>query len=151
MVSTLVVVRHGSAGEPGTWHHDDRSRPLDRTGLGQALDLAHHLHEVPIDHILTSPYTRCHHTVSALAGIRRLPVTACPWLGADTSAESVAAGLATVRGAVLLCTHHQVLPHLAQALHAIGRFRHRAADLPLDLAEGAAWRLDLAGASAATL
>jgi 8-oxo-dGTP diphosphatase len=36
---TLVLVRHGSAGDADTWEGDDRLRPLDGKGRKQAARL----------------------------------------------------------------------------------------------------------------
>lgn len=121
MLSSLVVLRHASAGDPQAWtHHDDRSRPLDAAGLHQALALVRALASIEVDQILTSPYARCEFTVGPVASIRQLPVTVCPWLGADSSHESVDIGLRTLAGSPLLCTHREVLPMLSAAL--VGRY-----------------------------
>ena len=67
---TLVVVRHGSAGDRDEWDDDDRLRPLDKKGRKQAARLVDVLAGSRIERIVSSPYLRCVQTVEPLARAR---------------------------------------------------------------------------------
>jgi len=71
---TLVVVRHGSAGDPDEWDGDDRLRPLDKKGRKQAARLVDVLAGSRIERIVSSPYLRCIQTVEPLARARGLAI-----------------------------------------------------------------------------
>jgi 8-oxo-dGTP diphosphatase len=71
---TLVVVRHGSAGDRDEWDDDDRLRPLDKKGRKQAARLVDVLAGSRIERILSSPYVRCVQTVEPLARARGLEI-----------------------------------------------------------------------------
>ena len=138
VLSSLLVLRHASAGVPAAWtHRDDRTRPLDSAGLRQALALTRTLQAVEVDEILTSPYVRCQFTVGPVASIRQLPVIVCPWLSADSSLESVSNGVQTLQGSPLLCTHREVLPKMAAEL--VARYPQLDCDALANLAKGAGY------------
>ena len=77
---TLVLVRHGSAGDRMLWVGDDRLRPLDKKGRKQAKRLPDLLEGIAIRRIVSSPYVRCVQTVEPLAEARRLAVEEAPEL-----------------------------------------------------------------------
>jgi len=144
MLSSLIVLRHAEAGDRATWSHDDYTRPLNRHGLQQALDIGRRLRRTPIEQIFTSPYARCHHSVAPLAGVRRLPIVSCPWLSADTSQEDVTTGILTLTGSILLCTHRQALLYIANTLCTIhGLPDHLVTDLRDGLPKSAAVLFEL--------
>jgi 8-oxo-dGTP diphosphatase len=103
---TIVLVRHGWAGDSERWHGEDRRRPLDERGHVQALALPELLAPYPAERILTSPYLRCVQTVEPLATLRGLAVEP-----ADELAQEVqeAEGMAFVRSLLgtdaIVCTH----------------------------------------------
>lgn len=71
---TILLVRHASAGDRDQWEGDDRRRPLDDRGRGQAASLVERLALFEIDRILSSPYLRCVETAEPLARSRGLEI-----------------------------------------------------------------------------
>jgi phosphohistidine phosphatase SixA len=102
----LLLVRHASAGSRDDWDADDRERPLDERGVGQASRLVECLDDLPIERILTSPYRRCVETVAPLAAARGVQAELCPELGED---RQMLDGVALVSGLagtdVVVCGH----------------------------------------------
>jgi 8-oxo-dGTP diphosphatase len=103
---TIVLVRHGWAGDSERWHADDRRRPLDERGHVQALELPELLAPYPAERILASPYLRCVQTMEPLATLRGLVVEPAEELAQEVQEEQ---GLAFVRA--LLGTHAIVCTH----------------------------------------
>jgi 8-oxo-(d)GTP phosphatase len=139
--STLIVLRHASAGDRAVWSTVDRWRPLDRIGLAQSLELDAALDGLPISRIMTSPFVRCQQTVAALAAVRRLPVLDRSWLAEGVAVDRVEQGLATVGRDTLLCTHGETARVLRDLLEVDAT----------DLAKGAAWVIRFAGGSVTTV
>jgi len=102
----VFLLRHAWAGDSSKWKGDDRVRPLDERGRGQAAELAEKLAAYRIDAILTSPYLRCVESVQPLAAARGLPVEEREELGVELQST---AGIALVRSLagrdVLVCGH----------------------------------------------
>ena len=80
---SLVLVRHGSAGDRSEWEGDDRLRPLDAKGRRQAEALPGVLAGVEVRRIVTSPYVRCVQTVELLGTVRGLEVEQAPELSEE--------------------------------------------------------------------
>ena len=117
MLRSAVLLRHTRAGRKSTWEHDDDDvRPLDPTGLHQALRLVDTLGGEEFNRILTSPLVRCHHTVVAVAAHRRLPVDTASWLQPDPDPANVKRALGTLSGRVLLCTHGECVEPILDVL-----------------------------------
>ena len=66
-MTTVLLLRHASAGSRREWEGDDCGRPLDRKGRRQATALAVALAARGIDRIRSSPYLRCLQTVEPIA------------------------------------------------------------------------------------
>jgi len=124
-VSTIYLVRHAKAGSRGEWKGPDRARPLTEKGRRQAKAIAKMLEGLPIEHILTSEYTRCWETVAPLAKKLGVLVEEAPAL-AEGSRLSEVLDLfnALGEGVSVLCTHGDVigdvLTHLATSGIDIG-------------------------------
>jgi 8-oxo-dGTP diphosphatase len=102
----LVIVRHGSAGDRAEWDGDDRDRPLDDRGRGQAQELVLRLAPFPIDAIYSSPARRCVETVEPLAGAHGLGVIECGELGEGRQSEEGGPLLQTLAAQdVVVCGH----------------------------------------------
>ena len=109
----VLLVRHGRAGERSEWEGDDRLRPLDEKGVGQADGLVELLDEYPIGRILSSPYLRCSQTVEPLADARKLAVEEVDELAEGRTREDVLSLLSsTEENCVVLCTHGDVVDEL---------------------------------------
>jgi phosphohistidine phosphatase SixA len=70
----ILLIRHGSAGDPDEWDDDDRLRPLDERGRRQAEELVGLLSGYELDRIVSSPALRCIQTVEPLAHARGLNI-----------------------------------------------------------------------------
>jgi len=114
---SFYFVRHAKAGSRSHWEHDDRMRPLSKSGFKQAEALVSALGPCGISAIYSSPYERCVQTVEPLARARRLEVQ---------ESRHLAEG-AGLRGAywfiekaelddVVLCTHADVVQELLEDL-----------------------------------
>ncbi len=103
---SLLLVRHAWAGERAAWDGDDRLRPLDERGRGQAARLVSVLAGYEVDAILTSPYLRCVETVAPLAAARGIQPELRRELGEE---EQMSAGVELVRSLagrpVVVCGH----------------------------------------------
>jgi 8-oxo-dGTP diphosphatase len=109
----LLVVRHASAGDPDAWVGDDRARPLDEHGYGQAAGLVEVLAERPVARVLTSPYRRCVQSVEPLARARALPLEYRHELGDDAGSEEALALMRELAGEpVVLCSHGDLIREL---------------------------------------
>jgi phosphohistidine phosphatase SixA len=112
-VTTLLLVRHASAGKRSEWTGDDRERPLDERGRRQAEGLVELLLPRSPTRVFSSPYVRCRQTVEPLAAALGLEVESRPELAeGGTTAEVV--GLVTRRSedVPVLCTHGDVVEAL---------------------------------------
>lgn len=116
MLRSVVLLRHTRAGKKSTWDDHDDLRPLDSTGLEQALRLVDTLGDEDFNRIWTSPLVRCHHTVAALAAHRRLPVDTASWLRPDSDPADVERGLGLLSGRFLLCTHGECVEPILDIL-----------------------------------
>lgn len=102
----MLVIRHARAGERSEWEGDDRLRPLDERGGGQAKALVDALAAFSVTRILSSPYDRCVQTVEPLAARRGLPIEVREELGEEqqfTSGVTLARSL--IGDGVALCVH----------------------------------------------
>ena len=127
---TLLLVRHGSAGDPYQWSGDDSERPLDANGHAQADCLANLVEGMcgnrPLVEIRSSRAVRCLQTVGPLAARRDLPVTVDDALfeGGSTAASELVRQLATTSDAsqrvMVLCSHSDVIPEVVRDVVADG-------------------------------
>jgi 8-oxo-(d)GTP phosphatase len=112
----VYLVRHAKAGDRGAWSGDDLHRPLSRRGQAQAEGLVSLFQDIPIDHVVSSPATRCLQTVRPLAAQRSIHVGSRDEL---LEGASLGATLGLVRssaGAVVACSHGDVIPSLVTHL-----------------------------------
>jgi 8-oxo-dGTP diphosphatase len=61
--TTILLVRHASAGSRNKWEGDDRRRPLDETGWEQSEDLVRLFSRFEITRLVSADYVRCEQTV----------------------------------------------------------------------------------------
>jgi phosphohistidine phosphatase SixA len=109
-VTTLLLVRHASAGKRSEWWGDDRDRPLDERGWRQAEGLVEMLVPRSPTRVLSSPYLRCRQTVEPLADALGLVLESRPELAEGAAATEVD-GLVESLGdeEPVLCTHGDVV------------------------------------------
>jgi phosphohistidine phosphatase SixA/8-oxo-dGTP pyrophosphatase MutT (NUDIX family) len=126
----VVVVRHAKAGDREAWHEDDRLRPLSRKGKAQAEALVGLLAGEPVDRVLSSPSVRCVQTVRPLALERSVPIEEHDALAEGASVGDALALVRGSRGAVVVCSHGDVIPALVMTL----------ADRGVEMRDPPAWK-----------
>lgn len=108
--ASILLLRHGTAGDRSQWEGDDRLRPLDELGRRQAIELAELLSPFPIKRILSSPYVRCVQTVEPLAERLGLQIETMEELAEGANAADVRRLMHSFSGELsLLCTHGDVI------------------------------------------
>ncbi len=116
----LLVLRHAEASRRDKWDEEDRRRPLNSSGRGQAELLIPVLRAYGVRRVVTSSSERCVATVTpyALAAKRTLEVT-------DVLSEEDATPQAVIdemddlldaRRPTVVCGHRPVLPMMFEAL-----------------------------------
>ncbi|SFL48853.1 bifunctional NUDIX hydrolase/histidine phosphatase family protein [Geodermatophilus ruber] len=145
---TLLLVRHGRAGDKSRWEGHDDLRPLDSKGRRQARRLAEVLPLFGPTEVFTVPRTRCRQTVEPLAERLGLPVQDLPELGEQEFAADPQAGLAVVNrllsprgtpGVSVVCSQGGAIPSVLLSL-GVGR-PGVAARLHPPAAKGSVWAL----------
>ena len=106
----IVLMRHGEA-EP--YSGQDSSRRLTERGRAQASLTGHWLREqnLPVSHIIASPYLRAQQSAQCVADSLALDVTSIRDITPDASEAAAEAALAEHMGAVV-CFHQPILGRL---------------------------------------
>lgn len=120
---TTYLVRHASAGLRNDADPADEDRPLDETGLVQAIKLASWLRHEPITTVVSSPYLRCRQTMEPLAAALGVEVVVDKNLGESTPIErswKLVASLAA--GTAVFCSHGDVIPDLIRRAQLRGMY-----------------------------
>jgi 8-oxo-dGTP diphosphatase len=116
----MLLVRHGHAGTKEQWAGDDQLRPLDTRGRRQAKHIVEVVAPYRPKRILSSPHMRCLQTMEPLALKTHLTIEQEPALVplAGPRAIEVVRSLSTskVPGAVVVCTHGEVLGEVLSAI-----------------------------------
>jgi len=143
---TLLLVRHGSAGDKSEWDGPDDLRPLDAKGRRQAARLAEVLPLFAPTAVLSAERTRCEETVRPLADVLGVDVLPCPGLGEEEFAADPHAGLAVVErllavpdrpGVTVVCSQGGAIPSVLMALGV----RYEGTRVYPPAAKGSAWVL----------
>ncbi len=137
----LALVRHAKAGDREAWSEDDRLRPLSKKGRRQAEGLVELFDGRGVDRIISSPHVRCVQTVRPLALSRHLPVEEEEVLAEASALPQVLAFLRELSGAVVLCSHGDVIPAVVLHLEQRGLGLHD----PPDWKKGSIWFLERDG------
>jgi phosphohistidine phosphatase SixA len=116
-----LLVRHGDAGDKGSWDGPDVGRPLSPAGLRQAEGLVMRMEDYPVERILCSPTERCHQTMQPLARDRLLEIEPLAGLGVDAApTEILELFWDRQLGNAVLCTHGETIGRLFVQLAAQG-------------------------------
>jgi len=139
---SILVVRHGSAGDRLSWEGDDADRPLDPWGAVQATSLADSFADFPVSVVLSSRAIRCQQTVLPLARKAGLEVAPDPVLyeGASLQALQLVKTLARdddQNGTSVLCSHGDVIAEMLRSLLLTGMRTHG----DRGCAKGSVWEL----------
>jgi 8-oxo-dGTP pyrophosphatase MutT (NUDIX family)/phosphohistidine phosphatase SixA len=145
LMPTVVLVRHGRAGDRSEWDGPDDLRPLDGRGRRQAQRLAEVLPLLRPTAVFSAPRTRCEQTVAPLAESLSLPVVPLPALAEEEFQAAPEAGLAalerlldrTTPGVTVVCSQGGAIP---SALMALGVRVHGTQLFPPS-AKGSVWVL----------
>ena len=136
------LVRHGEAGDKGSWDGPDVGRPLSPAGLDQAEGLVLRLEDYPVEQILCSPTVRCQQTVQPLARDRLLGIEPVAALGVDADPSEILELFWDRRlSNAVLCTHGETIGRLFARLAGHGS----VALQPLQWPKGSAWLLQRTG------
>jgi 8-oxo-dGTP diphosphatase len=138
----VVLLRHGYAGERGTWPGDDAGRPLDETGRATALAVAPLLAAYEPTRIVSARPVRCVQTVQPLADLTRLPIEVDDRFdesAAPPATTAVVRDLAARGGVTVVCSQGGLIPDVVALLSGRDGQAYR-------IPKGSAWVLGFAGA-----
>jgi 8-oxo-dGTP pyrophosphatase MutT (NUDIX family) len=114
---TLLIVRHGTAGTKSRYKGDDRKRPLDKKGRGQAESLVGQLLAFGATELYAAPRARCHQTLEPLAEELGVTIEDVPTLTEEAYADDRQAGRRSIKkifeasdGTPVICTQGKVIP-----------------------------------------
>jgi 8-oxo-dGTP diphosphatase len=114
---TLLIVRHGTAGTKSRYKGDDRKRPLDKKGRGQAESLVGPLLAFGATELYAAPRARCHQTLEPLAEELGVTIEDVPALTEEAYADDRQAGRRSIKkifeasdGTPVICTQGKVIP-----------------------------------------
>lgn len=123
-IGSLLLVRHGSAGDREAWKGDDRARPLDQKGEAQADELIRLLSRYEVDEVVSADFVRCVQTVQPVADAVGLSVKEEPlfselgYYGAEGEALLALRSYARPGTAVVISSQGDVIPDLITRLEA---------------------------------
>jgi 8-oxo-(d)GTP phosphatase len=143
---TVLLVRHGLAGNSSTWAHDDRDRPLDACGIEQADELVRLLARYEVGSILSADILRCTATVRPLADAMGLEVQAEPLLsqvgypGREAEAVALLRRLGDAEHDAVACGQGEVIPDLVDRLATAD---HYLISRPVQAGKGSTWALTI--------
>jgi 8-oxo-dGTP pyrophosphatase MutT (NUDIX family) len=118
--STLLIVRHGRAGDKKKYRGDDRERPLDKVGRAQAESLVGMLLAFGATELHAADRVRCEQTLEPLAQELGVPIASEPALTEEAYRDdrkaarrrvTEIAGAGTGR---VVCTQGRVIPDLVR-------------------------------------
>ncbi len=116
--TTVMIVRHATAGSKKRYSGDDRKRPLDKHGRAQAEALVDLLLAFGADELFAADRVRCHQTLGPLAEELGVPVISETALTAEAYADKPKRGrqrvleIAETASHPVICTQGEVIPDL---------------------------------------
>lgn len=144
LVSAVVLlVRHGYAGERGTWPGQDSERPLTSAGKAEAETLRALLGLFLPEALISASLRRCVQTVEPLSGTSGLPIEVDAVFDERSAAFAAAAArlarYARAYACTVVCTQGAVIPAVLNILRPSADGEDR------DTAKGDGWLLPFAG------
>lgn len=122
---TLLLVRHAEADPRSSWKGPDGLRPLSAKGRRQASGLVQVLgDQFVLGRLVSSPSLRCIETLSPMAATLGMTLEVSASLAEGTDAGAAVdlaregATLPGSAGALVLCSHGDLIPAILDALHA---------------------------------
>ncbi|TRW81416.1 NUDIX hydrolase [Mycolicibacterium sp. 018/SC-01/001] len=116
--STVLIVRHATAGSKRRYSGDDRKRPLDKHGRAQAESLVDLLLAFGAGELFAADRVRCHQTLGPLSEELGVPVATESSLTAEAYADKPKKGrqrvleIAETAAHPVICTQGEVIPDL---------------------------------------
>lgn len=148
--TTVLLVRHGRAGQRSAWLGPDRLRPLDATGQAQAQGVCTVAPCFHPQRVISPDLSRCVDTVAPLAGSIGVPVEIDPTWEEDAHAAHPdnavrrVGELAEAGSPVVVCSQGGVIPDIIVTLAA--RDGVDAGSRPA-ARKGSMWALSFAGST----
>ncbi len=118
LTRSILLVRHGSAGNRSSWTGDDEKRPLDETGVAQAEGLVWLLTRFDVREIISAPPVRCLQTVEPLGGAVGLTIAQeaafaeTHYYGHESGAERLLRKAGGDGTGTVICSQGGVIPDL---------------------------------------
>lgn len=146
--TTMLIVRHGRAGDKHRWKHDDRLRPLDDDGRAQAELLRAVVPCYAPRGCISAEPNRCVQTVWPAAADLGLSVHTEPLLGNASYAADPEASVRWLREVavgnepMLLCSQGEVIPDLIRRVARGSGVQLRR----IRATKGSLWALSFVGA-----
>ena len=147
LTRSILVVRHGSAGNRSSWTADDEERPLDETGVAQAEGLVWLLTRFDVREIISAPPVRCLQTVEPLGGAVGLTITEeaafaeAHYYGHESEAGRLLRNAGGDGTGTVICSQGGVIPDLLARLAAKDRLSLAE---PVVAKKGSVWSLTFA-------
>jgi 8-oxo-dGTP pyrophosphatase MutT (NUDIX family)/phosphohistidine phosphatase SixA len=146
--STVLLVRHASAGSRSEWVGDDRARPLDAKGMEQAEQMVRLLSRFGVGRIISADFVRCVQTVEPLSEAIGIPIEEEPlkselvYPGNEAAALEFVRSVGSPQSAVVISSQGGVIPDMLERLAKEDDF-----DLPGDFEakKGSTWALSFEG------
>ncbi|GFG64133.1 8-oxo-dGTP diphosphatase [Mycobacterium kubicae] len=161
---TVLIVRHGTAGNKSRFKGDDTKRPLDKKGRAQAEALVGQLLAFGATDVHSADRVRCYQTVEPLAAELGVAVIDEPTLSEEAYAKSPKRGrhrvleIAAAPGTPVICSQGKVIPDLIEwwcqrdGVRADKARNHKGSTWVLSLREGKLLAADhIGGALAANV
>lgn len=120
--TSVLLVRHASAGSRSKWEGDDRRRPLDELGWEQSEDLVRLLSRFGMTRIVSADYVRCEQTVQPYSEAIGAPVEKDPvfsergYPGHETQAVNALRDYGQSGQHTIVCSQGDVIPDLLARL-----------------------------------
>jgi 8-oxo-dGTP diphosphatase len=121
---TVLLLRHGSAGNRSQWEDEDRLRPLDETGRRQAQGLVPLLSRFDVTQLVSAAVDRCVQTLAPLSEATGLDIREELLLseegfpGREAEAVELIRRLGRNGDSVAVCSQRMVVPPLLERLVA---------------------------------
>ena len=148
LTRSILLVRHGSAGNRSSWTGEDEERPLDETGVAQAEGLVWLLTRFDVREIISAPPVRCLQTVEPLEGAVGLTIAQeaafaeTHYYGHESGAERLLRKAGGDGTGTVICSQGGVIPDLLARVAAkdgVGLAE------PVVAKKGSVWSLTFAG------
>jgi 8-oxo-(d)GTP phosphatase len=144
LTGCVLLVRHASAGNRSEWNGDDKRRPLDQDGWGQAEDLVRLLTRFEVEGIVSADFDRCVQTVQPLSEAVGIPIdeddlfSELGYPAHEEEATHMIRKLGESLSTTVICSQGDVIPDLLERLAAEDNV-----DLPdpLPKKKGSTWAL----------